>query len=139
MRREKAKVVETPVPAKPVVRQHPSKALAKAIVKWMDEYKGDDIAKSDMVKQGIYLAYSDVFDDLPVDFFRRNEVKALQLPNNSLSAIMEGLRVPGVNRVEYLARVFEKVWRHKKKVPEKKAVAQRQRQNHSKTRQSRHA
>lgn len=136
MRREKAKVVETPVPAKPVVRQHPSKALAKAIVKWMDEYKGDDIAKSDMIKQGIYLAYSDVFDDLPVDFFRRNEVKALQLPNNSLSAIMEGLRVPGVNRAEYLAQVFEKVWRHKKKkVPEKKATNHRQ----NKTRQARHA
>lgn len=118
MRRNKPAVV----PAKPVntnvVRQHPSKGLAQAIIKWMDERK---VPQSTVIKQAIFLAHTDVFDDRPLDFVRPESEK-LNIDSRQLISIMNKLNEPNAKRVEILAEILKSVWRNKKKPVEKKTA-----------------
>lgn len=116
------RVKPTAVPEKPVsaniVRQHPSKGLAQAIIKWMDERK---VPQSTVIKQAIFLAHSDVFDDRPLDFVRP-EAEKLNIDSRHLVNIMNKLNEPNAKRVEVLAEILQSVWRNKKKPVDKKPV-----------------
>jgi len=115
MRRTKPAVVpEKPVNTN-VVRQHPSKGLAQAIIKWMDERT---VPQSTVIKQAILLAHSDVFDDRPLDFVRP-ETEKLNIDSRQLISIMNKLNEPNAKRVDILSEILKSVWRNKKKPVEK--------------------
>lgn len=116
MRREKAKVVEAPVQAKPIVRQHPSTGLAKAIISWLDKRTSPP---SVVIKQAIYLAHTDVHDERPIDFVREFELSKFNIDSRQIVQIMNKLNEPNLNRVEYLASILKMVWKDKKKPVEK--------------------
>lgn len=118
MRRAKPNVVQDKPVIKNTVRQHPSKGLAQAIIKWMDERK---VPQSTVIKQAIFLANRDIYDELPIDFVRP-EVERLNIDSRHIVEIMNKLNEPNSKRVEYLASVLEMVWQNKKKPVDKKPI-----------------